>query len=395
MKSNPIHSVSFKAHYVNVDIGASSKLGSLKICAKDELSGNTIAKSETTVFSPDEERSEEAFEQNLAKKIAQFENENKQEILKHDPENAVKLTVCYPGAKISSEDAQDGFVLSNFYYDNLGRERFKRPISPDMIDTYIEQKGINISQTRHANDMAGAGACLLSKLKKEYPEVLKEGKEIVYLYPGGGLGSGLIAIGKNNYRIKPTEIQHIRKLDGGGKSLEADVGAPGLRANFKDALELTDSERALLGENTKAVDNFDEFHRILPYIPKEEHTDALRTAIDKYISSLAQLIATKICDCKMDTVVITGPIANSLRNTVNNNPEFKFDANPCAKDRFAEMLKRKIVKKLTPVGRKLMGNPKDFNIIFLKLKNNTEGAELLQDGAEVGNPTAWYDVSKN
>ncbi len=47
---------------------------------------------------------------------------------------------------------------------------------------------------------------------------------------------------------------------------------------------------------------------------------------------------------------------------------------------------------MTTVGLSLLGNPDDLNIIFLKIKDNTEGAQLLQKGKEVGEPTAWYNI---
>ena len=49
MKINAVSPVSFKAHYVNVDIGASSTYGSMKIRTLDE-NGDTIDYKRTTVF---------------------------------------------------------------------------------------------------------------------------------------------------------------------------------------------------------------------------------------------------------------------------------------------------------------------------------------------------------
>ena len=71
------HSIPFKAHYINVDVGASTINGSLKLCAIDE-NDNIIAKERTTVFDEGESRSEDKFEHNLAKKIAVFEFLNKE-----------------------------------------------------------------------------------------------------------------------------------------------------------------------------------------------------------------------------------------------------------------------------------------------------------------------------
>jgi len=391
MKINNIqaNSIPFKAHYTNVDIGASSINGSLKICAIDE-NDNIIAKERLTVFSDDEPRSEERFESNLAAKIAGFEARHKREIAQADPDNETLLTVCYPGAKINN--GYSGFMLSNFFYDNTRRHRFERPINPKYIDTHLKNLGINIVQTRHANDMAGAGACLLHQVKASCPEILKEGEEIIYLYPGGGLGSGIIMVDSDNIKIKPTEIQHIVKHNANKESIETDVKAFSLRKNFADALNLNEEERTKIGENTMVVDNYEILKGILPYITEEEHNKASKAAIDKYMDSFAQLIATRVCESKVHTVLITGPIANSLHNSVNKNPEFKDYPQYGEDDKFSAILRKKIKSHMTPVGQSLLGDPKDLKIVFLKIKDNTEGAQLLQKGTEVGDPTAWYNI---
>ena len=384
------HSLPFKAHYINVDVGASTINGSLKLCAIDE-NDNIIAKERTTVFEDKENRSEDKFEENLAKKIAVFEFLNKEKIEQADQDNEMKLTVCYPGAKVM-HNGKSGFRLSNFFYDNTRRHRFERPINPDNIDTYLKHLGVNITQSRHANDMAGAGACLLKQLKEQHPELLQKGEEMIYLYPGGGLGSGVIMVDDDNIKIKPTEIQHIAKNHTEKDSLETEVRAFSLRKNYADALDLDIEERAILGENTMVVDNYEVTKSLLPYIEEDEHNKASKYAIDKYMDSFAQLIATRICESKLKTVVITGPIANSLRNSVNTNPEFGDLPLGPKDDKFSAHLKKKIQEQMTPVGLSLLGNPDDLNIVFLKIKDNTEGAQLLQKGREVGEPTAWYNI---
>lgn len=384
------HTIPFKAHYINVDIGASTINGSLKLCAIDE-NDNIIAKEKTTVFEDGELRHEDKFEQNIAKKIIEFERKNKAAITNVDPENKIKLTVCYPGARVKANE-NEGFVLSNFYYDDTRRNRFKRPIIGKFIDSYLRQQGIDITQSRHANDMAGAGACLLKQIKDQHPEILKKGEEIIYLYPGGGLGTGIIMIDDNNIKIKPTEIQHILKNHTDNDSLEGEVRAFSLRKNYEEALRLNEAERAKIGENTMVVDNYEVTKSILPYITEEEHNKASKVAIDKYLTSFAQLIATRLCESRLHNVVITGPIANGLRKSVNANPEFKDLPQYPNDDKFCAHLKKKIYKSLSPVGQKVFGDMDKLNIIFLKIKDNTEGAQLLQKGKEVGEPTTWYNI---
>lgn len=391
MKINPIKpSISFKAHYTNVDIGASTINGSLKLCAIDE-NNNIIAKERLTIFEKNADRNEYLFERNLASKIAAFEYNHHDEIKHADPENQIMLTVCYPGAKISNSK-NNGFMLSNFYYDDMRRKRFERPINPSNVDINLKNLGMKIKQTRHVNDMAGAGACLLLQLQQHHPDVLKEGEEIIYLYPGGGLGTGIIMVDNDNIKIKPTEIQHSIKNNTNKESLESDVRAFSLRKNYADALNLNEAERALIGENTMVVDNYEVTKSLLPYISEEEHNKASKFAIDKYMESFAQLIATRICESKVHTVLITGPIANSLKASVNKNPEFKHYPEYGDEDKFSARLRKKIQANLTPVGKTLMGDPKSLKIIFLNIKDNTEGAQLLQKGKEVGNPTAWYNI---
>lgn len=268
---------------------------------------NIIAKERTTVFDDGESRSEDKFKKNLAKKIAFFEYLNKDKIEEADPKGEMQLTVCYPGAKVKRDD-YTGFTLSNFFYDNTRRHRFERPINPVNIDTYLKHMGINVTQSRHANDMAGAGACLLKQLKDNHPELLQKGEEMIYMYPGGGLGTGIIMVDNDNIKIKPTEIQHIAKNHTEKDSLETEVRA------------------------------------------------------------------------------------FSLRNSVNQNPEFEEIKKGPNDDKFSAHLKKKIQEHMTPVGLSLLGNTDDLNIIFLKIKDNTEGAQLLQKGKEVGEPTAWYNI---
>lgn len=394
MKINNIgSSVNFAAHYTNVDIGASSILGSLKIAIIDE-NGNLIAKNyRSTVFDENEERNEDRFERNVARKIAEFEQANSDKIKDIDKSNKVKLTICYPGPKLRSDKNEALFFLSNFAYDANRHRKFQRPINASNIDSYLKQANISVNQSRHANDMAGAGACLLSKVMEKCPHILQEGEEILFMYPGGGLGTGMLIVDKGNIKIKPTEIQHTIKNWTSNEAIEENVKAKKLRDNFADELELDDEERALIKENTKVVDNYDELHSILPYISLEEFQEASKVAILKYMDSLAQVIATKVCDSKLNTIIITGPIANGLRKSVNNNPRFRNFTTESEPDNFKATLKRKVTKNLTKVGNEnILKDPNRLNIIFLDIPNNTEAAHMLQQGEEVGNPTAWYNI---
>lgn len=395
MNISKINSVSFGKHYTNVDIGASSIKGSMKICAVDE-DGKVIKKERTTVFDDGEKRSENKFEENVAKKIALFEEKYSDEIEERDPENEAQLTVCYPGAK-----GKNGFTLSNFFYDDEKTKRFFRPISPDNIDSYLKTMGINISQTRHANDMAGAGGCLLSKLESDYPEALKEGDEIMFFYPGGGLGTGAFVVDDDNIKIKPMEIQHIRNMKtyNPNISLEDEAGAAGLRRNYLAGVReyITEDVKFDFGEDTKVVTSYEDATKYVAeqHLPKSVHDVASYKAIEKYMYSMAQIIAARGCESRLNTVVITGPIANGVREAYNSNIYnfSKDEIQDYTGDKFTRRLKAMVDECQTPIGKKLL-NPEDLNVIFMQTSDNTEGAQILQRGKEVGSPVAWYNIKK-
>ena len=100
MRINTVSPISFKAHFVNVDIGASSTYGSMKIRTLDDK-GNLIDYKRTTVFNQTEARNEKSFEENVARKVLASETLNKDAISKADPDNEMFLTVCYPGPKVN------------------------------------------------------------------------------------------------------------------------------------------------------------------------------------------------------------------------------------------------------------------------------------------------------
>lgn len=393
MKINNINPISFKAHYVNVDIGASSINGSMKIRTLDDK-GNLIDYYKTTVFDEDQKRSEQKFEQSVANKIAGSEYRNAGRIAKADPDNEMYLTVCYPGPKIT-EDGQDGFRLPNFYFDDSRTRRFERAIKPDNIDKYLAAQGVNLVQSRHANDMAGAGACLLDKLQKEHPELLKEGEDILFLYPGGGLGCGLLSVDKNDIKIKPMEMGHIQKNGEKGKTLETNVGVPGLINNFATRLELNGAERKIIGNDARAVRDYDVLSEYIPYINPLKFERVSAQVIGDFMDSLSELVAIQVCASKTNSVVLTGNVANGTREVVNKKDYFKakpeYQADGC--DKFTAIFREMVDKKLNPVGQAIVGDKTGLTVTFVDLKDNTEGAEVLQKCEEVGKPAKWYNMT--
>ena len=394
MRINNINPVSFKAHYVNVDIGASSILGSMKIRTLDDK-GNLIDYYKTTVFDEGVNRSEQKFEQSVANKVADSEQRNADKIAKADPDNEMYLTVCYPGPKIT-EDGKDGFRLPNFYFDDNRTHRFERAIKPDNIDKYLAAQGVNLVQSRHANDMAGAGACILDKLEKEHPELLKEGEDILFLYPGGGLGCGILSVDKNDIKIKPMEMGHIQKNGAKGKTLESDVGVPGLMNNFATRLELNSAERKIIGNDARTVREYDTLSKYLPYINPLTFALASRTAVTEFMDSLAELVAIQVCASKTNSVVLTGNVANGTREVVNKKDYFKAKPEYQADgaDKFTAIFREMVDKKLNPVGQAIVGDKTGLTVTFVDLKDNTEGAEVLQQCEEVGKPVKWYNKNE-
>lgn len=390
MKIQSIANTAFMAHYINVDIGASSINGSMKVRILDEQ-GKTIAYSNGAVFENGSVRNENLFEKNVAENIARCIQTNKAEILKRDSDYEGYLTVCYPGPK-----TKEGFKLSNFYYDDKRTHKFERAISDKNIDALLanyNKDDVNIVSTRHANDMAGAASCILSKLQEEHPELLKEGEEILFLYPGGGLGSGIISVDRGHIKIKPSEMQHVRNPKNYEESLETNVGVPTLIGNYANFLQLTEEERSMIGNNAKVVTSIEEAQSNLPEYKITDLNNASKKAIDLYLSSLAQLSAMHVCIANSKNIVLTGNTLNGVREFINQNPMYQ--ANEAfvkeGEEKFVAIYRELVYKELTGVGKKILGDPLDLKVTCIRIKDNTEGAQLLQSCEEIGEPAKWYN----
>ena len=402
---------SFGKNYITVDVGASVPEGSLKLLAKDEK-GETVAKSGATVFNKGDKRNEELFEQRIAEKIAGFYNENKDAIIARDPEGEngkTDVVIGYPGpikAINHGDKVSNGPALTNFYYDDSrsDEQRFKNPVNGSMIDSILLQRGVNIGQTRHVNDMAAGGASVLQFLVKEYPEVLKEGNSVLFLYPGGGLGSGEIMIDKDNIKVRPTEKQHtysyVKQEDGSYKieHLERNVQLPGLLKNFANAAiseDKSELKKAIMtNENGMIMDNYAEFEKEYPGIlTQDEHAKASHKAIVSYMEALSQIVARQISNTNTDTVVVTGKIANGIAKSVAKNPYFEGKT-------FGDVLKEYAFNSLPQVGQNLLSTnletfKEKLTVIMIPIENNTEGAYLLANATQVGNPPKWYNTPKS
>ena len=98
---------------------------------------------------------------------------------------------------------------------------------------------------------------------------------------------------------------------------------------------------------------------------------------------------------KTKSIILTGNVANGNREAVNNNPLFvakeEYMKDGC--DKFTAIFREKVAKNLTPVGEAILGHPNNQDLRFITIKDNTEGAELLQKGEEVGSPAKWYNAA--
>ena len=410
-----------------LDVGASDSEG--RGSAKPEVrayDGTPIEDLQTmraTVFKTGEdERNEPAFEENIAEIIAGTIAANKDAIKECDTKDTkgkkgqVDIVVAYPGpthAMKYGRKNSNGPLLTNFRY-NTGEhsgERFEKPINGARIDSLIAgllvQKGIDfkVGKTRHVNDMAAGGASVAKDLAENHPEVLKDGRKILYLYPGGGLGSGEILVDSTNIKIMPTEKQHtygtVQKSNSeyGIEHIEKNVQIEGLKRNFALAAFPGKNQAALrkavMGSEGKVMDNYKAFNaneKLAGTLTPEQHAKASHGAIMLYMESLSQVVARQIADAKTDTVVITGKIANGISKSVPKNPYFDGKT-------FADVLKEKTYDALPDVGQKLLGEKKEefcarLNVILMPLENNNEGAYLLADSRQVGNPPGWYNIPK-
>lgn len=400
---SPKSHVSFGAYIAAVDVGASSVKGSFKIELRDEHTGEVFAQGKNTVFTDHEYRDEKGFENNFANNVINFAKENQDLIKKHDPYNeGMILLACFPGPAVKG-----GYNLTNFFYGK-GEEKdgkFKQIINTKKIDNLIQNE-INFNKSYYANDMAPAGASIVNKLKEDpqYSELLAPGENILYLYPGGGLGSGEISVGNNEIKVHPSEMQHMLSYGSDGKSVEERVKAPVLRENFAKALGV---DVNVLDEKTEAVTTYDKLNELLKLHNQQSKTKAefelaSKTAISEFMEGLAQVIAMKTADSNIKSVVLTGPIINGVRNSVAENSQFaayefnseflkKYDFNTSKDDQFAKILKDKVYNNLVQ-GRQKLFNPNNFNVIFLNMQNNNEGAHLLAKSEQVGEIPAWYNL---
>lgn len=374
------NNINFGNHSILIDVGASNtKKASMK--TRLVLNGLPDIFYKTTVFSNyKQKRNAKTFIEAIANRISQIEKKNASVIKKADPDGALDIILDVPGPYIKDKV----FIPNILDSDNnpIGT------IEINDIPNLLKSKGIKVDKFKTVN--AAAGGCVLSKIEKSYPELMVEGSEISYIYPGGGLGSGSILVDRYENKIIPRERQHV-KAAFSNKSIEAEGGcATSLVNNYLEFIEaqLTPHhyKNLLKTKNITAMS----VTKITPpgSIRKfaTAHQIASKQSMDKFMDCIAQLIAIDIAGGKTKAAVLTGKTAEGIIEGVKNNPLYyqKNDA--------LELIKDKISDHLTPVGKTLMGD--DFRVVFVPLSDSTEGAGVLIESYNVGNK-GWVNIPKN
>ena len=119
--------------------------------------------------------------------------------------------------------------------------------------------------------------------------------------------------------------------------------------------------------------------------------------INKFVDSLAEIIAMQICTNKLKSVVLTGNVANGVKDVINKDEENKItpavdEYRQDGADKFTGYMRSRVCRKLTTVGNLLLPNPNELVIKCVEIKDNTEGAQVLQKCEEVGEPAKWYNM---
>lgn len=372
--------LNFGNHTLCIDIGASKfKLASMKTRLLLDNTADTFFK--TTVFSSSKnKRNSKTFIEAIARRIIKIEKKNADKIKQFDPDGALDVIIDVPGPYI-----EDKVFIPNILQNN------NEPIGTidiNLIPEILRKKGVKLDKFVPVN--AAAGGCVLSKIEKTHPELLVEGTEIFYLYPGGGLGSGSIIIDRAENKIVPLEIQHV-KAAFSNKSIEAEGGcATSLVNNYLEFLENKISSN--LYNSIKESKNLsaNTVTRANPPAQIKKglivHKMASKYAMDKFIDCIAQLISIEVTGGKTKSAVLTGRTAEGIIEGVKKNPLYG------EKNNALELIKERMSEHLTPMGKNLMGN--DFKVLFVPLSDSTEGSDILKKSYKVGNQ-AWVNIPKN
>lgn len=378
-KIGDANSISFGNHTICIDIGASQrKLASMKTRLLLQNLPDIFFK--TTVFrTSKQDRNAKTFVEAIARRISQIEKKNMAKINAADPGGALDIILDVPGPYIKNKVYIPNIVTNN--NEPIGM------IDVNTIPALLRKKGINVDKFMTVN--AAAGGCVLSKVEKTYPELLKEGQEILYIYPGGGLGSGSIIIDKAETKIVPRERQHV-KAAFSNKSIEAEGGcSTALLNNYLEAMKENLSPHAYkrleglknISANTVTKENPPS--RIKNSI--STHQLSSKHSMDKFVDCIAQLIAIEITGGKTKSAVLTGKTAEGVINGIKNNPLYGKHNNAL------DLIKERISAHLTPVSKEIMGD--DFKVLFVPLSDSTEGSDILIKSYNVGNQS-WVNIPK-
>lgn len=149
MKIQGINTVSFKAHYVYVNIGTKASKNDIGVDVMTE-EGKNIANLQAPIFEKAEKGTQDTHE-NIACRIHQCLSDNKKAIKKADPSNEAFFFIYYPGVKCDK-----GFETTAFNDKNTESPDSKEVIEPSKIVSRLNHKGIHPERIYH---VAKAEAC--------------------------------------------------------------------------------------------------------------------------------------------------------------------------------------------------------------------------------------------
>ena len=100
-----------------------------------------------------------------------------------------------------------------------------------------------------------------------------------------------------------------------------------------------------------------------------------------------------ICAANAKSIVLTGNTLNGARAFINQNSMYQTNEAFAkeGEEKFVAIYRELVYKELTSVGKKILGDPLDLNVVCIKIKDNAEGAQLLQSCEEIGEPAKWYN----
>lgn len=429
MRVQQVGKVNF-GHELIVDIGASDREhASCKISLLTDAGKELDSFQGKVSLKPFEKDTDLADA--LTARLAEFELKNKAKIdaLKGKDRELRVVTGFAPGGTIGNKAGvitnlvkTNGQSLQNVDYNTI----------PAGLRTALADSGIVISKDLKfmlTNDMHGTGPALAAQLgkKKTLPNVLKSGayyslatdpKSIVpadgegvirkgyhagFYMIGGGAGCGEVDVLERQVIAKTVERAH-RRVKGTGKNIQTyestGASSTSLIRNFAKALGLDEAKtKALVAtgnarvatQHTITTSNEEEIAALLKTelymttkfdgtkayltlkdVSEQAHLKASRTALRKFINTMAQMCMDRVID-GVHHVILTGPLTAGVGKDLKHNPKLFGGKSLIAL--IGERTKAILNKQAQDMADKY-----NTSIIELPLANNTVGGHLAGKG---------------